>query len=179
MNRNRWVALGAVLAIIAGVAWYFGSPWYALRGLKAAAESNDSDALSAYIDFPALREDLKAEVLGQMMAEAQKDKGEFSGLAMALGPAIVGPMIDGFVTPQGLRAAMVSNRSKTGPSSKQPPAAGTFAMDDKPVVSRRSFSEFTVGTAKDPGNVMVFKRHGLGWKLSGVDIAPPRGSSQR
>jgi hypothetical protein len=39
---------------------------------------------------------------------------------------------------------------------------------------RRGFSEFLVASKQRPTSGLVFKRHGLSWKLSGVDLAPNR-----
>ena len=71
--------------------------------MKAAADANDPDALNSYIDYPALREDLKAEIKGQMMAEAKKDKSGFGRLGLELGKAMIGPAIV-----FGWRAAMAA-----------------------------------------------------------------------
>jgi hypothetical protein len=42
------------------------------------------------------------------------------------------------------------------------------------VIVRRGLSEFLVASKQQPKGGLVFKRHGLSWKLSGVDL-PPRG----
>ena len=171
MNRSKWLALAAVLLLTAGVAWYFASPVWTLSRMKAAAESKDADAMASYVDFPALREDLKADLLAQMMAEAQKDNAPFSGLAMAIGPAMVNSMVDGFVTPAGMKAMFAAQRTPAAAAPKRP-AAGAFELKDKPVIKRRGLSEFLVASEDEPGSGMVFKRSGLGWKLSGVELPP-------
>ena len=175
MKGSKWLSLAAVVLIIAGVAWYFASPGYTLSRMKAAAESNDADAMASYIDFPALREDLKADLLAQMMAEAQKDKSPFSGFAMALGPAMVSSMVDGYITPAGMKALFASKRAETRTAAKaERPAESTFKLEDQPIIKRRGLSEFLVATRKDPNSGMVFKRDGLGWKLSGVELPATR-----
>jgi hypothetical protein len=171
MIRSKWLALAATVLLIAGVAWYFASPGYTLTRTKAAAESNDAEAMASYIDFPSLREDLKADMLAQMMAEVQKDNSPFSGFAMAIGPAMVSAMVDGYVTPAGMKAIFASKRTEARPSGKaERPAESTFKLEDQPIIKRRGLSDFLVATKKDPNSGMVFKRHGLGWKLSGVEL---------
>ena len=170
MARGKWkiAALAAALiAIASGALWYFESPAWTLKGMRDAAQSRDADALNAYIDYPALRESLKAELMARMMAEARKDKSGFGALGMALGSAMMGPMIDGLVSPAGMRAALLASRH-----ANAPPAASALHVPEKPVIVRRNFSEFLV-TAKDqPNSGLVFKRHGLSWKLSGVELPP-------
>ena len=168
MSR-RALLIVAALVLAAGAAWYVAAPWLTLQQMRAAAQADDADALSAHVDYPALREDLKAEVMAQVMAEAQKDKSGGGALGMAIGAAMVGPMIDGFVTPAGLKAAFAANRKKRAAGASMP-AGNAFDVGEDVEIERRSFDEFVVGKPSGKDARMVFRRHGLGWKLSGVDI---------
>jgi hypothetical protein len=106
-----------------------------------------------------------------MMIEAQKDKSGFGALGMAFGSAVMGPMIDGLVSPAGMRAALLADRQQnTGP------AASALHVPEKPVIVRRSFSEFLVTTKEQPDSGLVFKRDGLSWRLSGVELPPDTSS---
>jgi hypothetical protein len=171
-SKTRVAPLAAaVLIIAAGVTWYLASPGWTLHQIKAAADANDPDALNSYIDYTALREDLKAEITGQMMAEAKKDKSGFGGLGLAIGTAMIGPVIDGLVTPAGMRAALLAKRDQAQIKTA-PQAASALRIPDDPVIVRRGFSEFLVASKQRPKRGLVFKRHGLSWKLSGVDLPP-------
>lgn len=172
MSRNRWIGVVAAIFAVAAVAWYFGSPYYTLSQIKAAAQSNDPDRLSAHIDYPALREDLKSEFMAHMMAEARKDESGFGALGMALGSAMVGPMVDAMVSPAGVRAMLLSRQQRQTAEAGNAPTA-SVKVDENPLIERRSFSEFAVKSKSDPDGAMVFTRHGLGWKLSGVDLPAP------
>lgn len=177
MNKNQWLALAAVFLLVAGAAWYLASPWHALGRMKAAAESNDADAMSAYIDYPSLREDMKVDLMAQMMADAEQDKSGFGGVGMALGSAMIGPMIDTMVSPAGIKAAFVAN--KVRPSAGKPrQVPKALRGEGRPVIKRRGFSEFVVSSKKEPDSGMVFKRHGLSWKLSAIDLPPPEQASR-
>jgi hypothetical protein len=141
--------------------------------MKAAADANDPDALNSYIDYPALREDLKAEIMGQMRAEAKKEKSGFGRLGLAIGTAMIGPVIDGLVTPAGMRAALIAKRDQAQ-IEPAPEAVSALRLPDEPVIVRRGFSEFLVASKQQPTSGLVFKRHGLSWKLSGVDLPPSK-----
>jgi hypothetical protein len=141
--------------------------------MKAAADANDPDALNPYIDYSALREDLKAEITGQMKAEAKKDKSGFGGLGLAIGTAMIGPLIDGLVTPAGMRVALMAKRDQAQTEAATQ-AASALHIPDDPVIVRRGFSEFLVASKQQPKRGLVFKRHGLWWKLSGVDLPSHR-----
>jgi hypothetical protein len=173
-SKTRIAALAAAVLIIAiGITWYLASPDWTLHQIKAAAEANDPDALNSYIDYPALREDLKAEMMRQMTAEAEKDKSGLGGLGLAIGSAMIGPVIDGLVTPAGVRAALSAKRDQAL-AKAAPQAASALRVPDDPVIVRRGFSEFLVASKQQPGSRLVFKRHGLSWKLSGVNLPPNR-----
>ena len=174
VGRGKWkiaAATAALIAIACGGLWYFESPAWTLKGMKDAAQSRDADALNAYIDFPALRESLKADLMARMMTEARKDKSGFGPLGMAFGSAVLGPMIDGLVSPAGIRAALIANRRETTGA-----VSSALRVPKEPVIVRRNFSEFIVTTKDQPGSGLVFRRHGLWWKLSGVELPPDRSS---
>jgi hypothetical protein len=109
-------------------------------------------------------------------------------------------MIDAIVTPEGVEALFAGQRSADGGQKAGQGAAGggpaaasggaakggasgaapgtePFATPsltdadpgDKPEIERISLDEFRVrGSGKD--GELIFRRHGLGWKLSGVDL---------
>ena len=168
MAGPRWklAAVAAALIVIAsGTVWYYASPLWTLKGMKDAAQSHDADALNAYIDYPALRKSLKAELKARMTAEARKDNSGFGALGMAFGSAVMGPMIDGLVSPAGMRAALLAERQEN-----TPPAASVLHLPKQPVIVRRNLSEFLVASRGQPDSGLVFERHGLSWKLSGVEL---------
>ena len=170
MASGKWkiAAVAAALIVIASsTLWYLESPVWTLKGMKDAAQSDDADALNAYIDYPALRESLKAELMARMMVEARKDKSGIGALGMAFGSAVMGPMIDGLVSPAGMRAALLANRQENTDA-----AASALHVPKEPVIVRRNFSEFLVTAKGQPNSGLVFKRHGLSWMLSGVELPP-------
>ena len=61
-----------VIVLASGTLWYFESPAWTLQRMKGAAQSHDADALNVYIDYPALRDSLKAQLTARMMAEAPR-----------------------------------------------------------------------------------------------------------
>jgi hypothetical protein len=80
-------------------------------------------------------------------------------------------VIDGLVTPAGMRAALIAKRDRAL-TKAAPQAASALRVPDDPVIVRGGFSEFLVASRQRPKSGLVFKRHGLSWKLSGVDLTP-------
>src|SRR5207253_2740338 len=120
-NRLLVGIVGAALAIV-GVA-YAVSPILAARSLSAAAREGDADQLQQLVDFQAVRESLKGQLTARVMASVQGSpemaNNPFAGLAIAAAPMIVGQMIDGLVTPDGISAILTGRSPKgagTGPT---------------------------------------------------------------
>jgi len=173
-GKSRIAALAvAALIIAAGVTWYFASPVWTLHQMKMAVDADDPAALDAYIDYPALRDDLKDEVMGRLAVEEGKDRTGLGGLGVAIGRVVAGPVIDRVISPAGVRAALMAKQEQAqfGPAA---PAASALRLPSDPVIVRRSFSEFLVATKQQPMSGLVFKRHWLSWMLSGVELPAHR-----
>ena len=170
MAIGKWkiaAVAAALIVIAAGALWYLESPMWTLKGIKDAAQSRDAEALNAYVDYPALRQSLKAQLTARMAADARKDHSGLGTLGMAVGAAMMGPMVDGLVSPAGMRAALLAKAQ-----ANRAPAASALHLPKQPVIVRRGFSEFLVTSTRQPRSGLVFKRHGLSWMLSGVDLPP-------
>jgi hypothetical protein len=176
MSRPKWIAAAGALLVLAAIAWYFASPLYTLDRMRAAAEAGDSAALAAYVDFPALREDVKTDLTARLMQDAQKEQGGLGPLGALLGAAVIGPVVEGLVSPAGLRAAFAARKGRGGETSSQP--RGPVQVAEKPVIKRRGLSEFLVASEEEPDSGLVFVRHGLGWRLSGIDLPQGRAGTK-
>ena len=166
---RKWIVivLGAAAALLIG--WQVLSPWIAMDALRDAAREGDRDTLEENIDFPALRASVKAELFQQIEAEARK-RGDEEGLASIgtkFAKGFVDGTVDAVITPSGVSGMLTSG-------SLIPRTQGTAqAQEIDWKVKWVSFDTFHAYPAQDDGTVhpaLVFKRDGLGWKLSGLDI---------
>ena len=164
--KKALAAVGAVLVILAGC--YVGSPWWATNQMRKAAEAGDGEKLATYVDYPALRADIAA----QLTASLSTQKGFFAALAGQLATAASEAMI----TPENIAALASTGRA-------QPLAAGAKRFpdapdeDEPPRVERhkryRSLDVFEVEMV-DPETkgalaTLVFHRHsGFAWKLAAI-----------
>ena len=171
MSRKSLAVITAVLVLFGAA--YLGSPFWAVRQFRAAAISADVDRLDAAVDFPAVRESLKSQMTVAMTAKMTSDPemrdNPFAGLGMALMPAIVAKMVDGFVTPAGISALMKRGRLEK-PGASQP------VKDIDYDYAYHGLDRFAV-TARAPeakadeAPRFVFERRGLfSWKLIRLDI---------
>lgn len=164
---RKFVIAGLALLIAAG-AWWYISPYWTLREMQSAAKNGDARQLSKYIDYPAVREDLKGEfrraVLKQAEASKRNDGVDALGSAFAL--ALIGPMVDALVTPEALQAAF-AHREQVGAVGK---IAKLPEAPSDPVIDREGLGRFTVHDRDPSKGSLVFGRSGLGWKLIGFDL---------
>src|SRR5262249_46729460 len=112
---KRALQVATILFIVIGV--YFAlSPYLALRGLRSALLSGDSVVLEDRIDFPRLRENLKAQLNVAMLKNTNSELSDnpFSALALGLASKLVDAMVDSFVTPVGIASLARGERPNTG-----------------------------------------------------------------
>ena len=173
---KKWILAAVAAVLLAGGGWYFASPALAMSGLRDAVVAGDKDELAERVDFPSVRESLKSQFMAMMTAEMEKEKAkgnEFAGLGAMFATAIVGPMIDNFVTPSGLKAMVQHGQFKTDATAEK-------QKEQEWEVERDGLDHFrAVPKAKAGEKVpkLLFKRDGLSWRL--VDIEIPDGGLGR
>lgn len=171
MNK-RVLATIAVVATLFGTA-YLASPFWAAHRFRQAAIAADIDRLDAAVDFPAVRESLKSQmtvaITAKMASDPEMRSNPFAGLGMALMPTIVGRMVDGFVTPEGISALMKRGRLDTAASAKPAPDIDygyAYHGLDRFAVTVRAPEMMP-----DDAPKFVFERRGLfSWKMIRLEL---------
>lgn len=166
----RKIVAALLVLLLAAAAWWYASPIWTLHAMQAAAKDHDATRLSAHVDYPALREDLKGDLGAYVMSESAKAPAGAWNLGAALAMAFLGPVLDAVVTPQGV-AAMLAQQDKDPKAAKPVPVS----TGDHPVIERDGLDTFRVHGKDAAKGALVFRRHGLGWKLAGVDLPRPTG----
>lgn len=169
---KKAILAGIAALIVAAGAWYWFSPSLAMQGLRDAALAGDKDELRERVDFPAIRESLKSQMRAMMVAEMAKEKDNpFAAMGMAFVGAIIDPMIDSMVSPDGIKVMVESGKMKDPDKTVADQTKGEGADWE---IERRGLDRFIARPkAKDGDKVpsLIFKRDGLGWDL--VDIEAP------
>lgn len=150
----------------------FGTPYIALYQIRTAIAERDAEAISDHVDFPALRENLKGQVMGGMMAAMdtpEMKSNPFVGVGQALGAALVGPMIDSMISPAGVIALMRHSspastaRSRSAGASEKPDYKLSFKGWSKVILSRVD--------ADGTDGALTLRRFGLwDWKLTSIEV---------
>lgn len=111
-----------LLGLAALAAAYCAYPFWIASTLLHAVATRDRAVLEAYIDFPRVREGLKADFNAQLLKGVLADHGQpgatFGGaIATLIGPQVVETMVDALVTPAGLVQALAGHATMTGEDS--------------------------------------------------------------
>lgn len=157
MRRPRTVALAAAaLLAVAAAGWWLASPWWTLWRMREAAEAGDSQALSAYVEFPALRASTRAQLGAKL--------GPLGGL-------VAGRALDAAISPEALALALGNGRGRASGGANATPGGVARGPDSEARdidLARTGASEFRV---KGRRSDLVFRRHGLGWKLEEIRLS--------
>lgn len=156
--------LFAAIIVIAAVG-FFVAPWFALQAVRSAAEARDAQALNELVDFNAVRDGLKAQLSGAP-APAPVDpwKHPIEAMRQALHPlpAIAGPSVETYLTPDALNA-LTNGRPVGQPITERP----------WPILRYWGFDRCRMAV-RDPSDgrretLLTFQRRGwYDWKLSQV-----------
>lgn len=185
MSKKRWVIglVGAAAVVFLGA--YAVSPVFAARALVADAKAGDVQGLERRVDFPAVREDLKAQLQDRARRELGDDRlsGSLAGLGILLAPTVIDMAVDAVVTPQAI-ATIVRTAEAPKPEDalrgrEAPPQPSESEGSDTEV--RYSYRDLNTFGARvfDPAEPdqsvdLVMSRQGLfNWRLTRVVL--PRG----
>jgi len=99
MKFIRWVVIIFVVILLI----YGASPYFSFWRFTAAVQSRDAAAISARVDFPAVRASLKRQLVTRFANKTSSHKRWIN-----LGPTLIDAIIDAYITPDGI-AALLSN----------------------------------------------------------------------
>ncbi|HEY5803003.1 MAG TPA: DUF2939 domain-containing protein [Lysobacter sp.] len=183
---KKWIAL-PLLALLALLGWIAAGPFMTIHGIRDAIQAQDSAALSEHVDFPVLRQSLRAQVEDALARRAGADiQGSALGaIALGLANQAAGGMVDVIATPAGIGAILegrgLLHRISGGGIDQADPYAHQTPPDPLRDASYRfeSPSRFTatVLTADKKPVVFVLQRQGMHWKLA--DIRLPLSTPQQ
>lgn len=183
--RRFLPAAVAVLALLLGAYWY-ASPYLALRTLQAAAKARDADRLNAQVDYPRLRESLKGQFSAKLAREMGGDAGSQDALGQlgaalgtTLGSALGGRLIDALVQPEMVMRALTEAelRPRMGHGKPDEGSAATPAVTwTSERVNLNTLVVYGHRQADAPEDrlALVFERSGFAdWKLTEIRLPAP------
>jgi len=173
VSRRRKVVSASLITL--GGLWLYLSPYIAIRSLREVAAAGDAVALAERVDFPAVRESLRQSVAARVSGQVGGGKeGTLLGaIGASLAMALMGPVIDAMVTPEGVLALM---NGETPRGEDADPSQRVQEEDAAQTTIRyRDLNHFVLSVVKDDSSdapvELVFRRENLfWWKLIGVRV---------
>ncbi|WP_413501619.1 DUF2939 domain-containing protein [Psychrobacter maritimus] len=158
--------------------YLYASPYLVLNNIKNAAQQGDADKLSGYIDFPSVKQSMKDQVKAAMVEEiaASDEQDGFEALGTMLAAAMIDPLIDGLVTPDGVALMLQGQKLDFDLNNDKPedkPKAKNEDIDYK--AGYLSFNGFKVQIidANDPDESLdvIMHRDWLSWKVTRINFS--------
>lgn len=163
---KKLLALILLIAFAFG-GWYVASPWLALTGLADAVRAGDMEEIRDRVDFPALRASAADEI-----AEATRRRIGRGDVLGRIGGAVAG-VLGREVGREALTPQVITDIVLTGTLGR-----GLLRPEEQDVpldfdIRREGLTHFrAVGVLADgsEGPTLIFRRDGLSWDLSGIDL---------
>lgn len=158
--------------------YLYASPYLVLNSIKNAAQQGDADKLSGYIDFPSVKQSMKDQVKAAMVEElaASDEQDGFEALGTMLAAAMIDPLIDGLVTPDGVTLMLQGQKldfDLNNDTPKDKPEVKNEDIDYK--AGYLSFNRFKVQIidADDPNESLdvIMHRDWLSWKVTRINFS--------
>lgn len=166
---------GLALAAVAVTGWFYYTPYLAVHGMQEAAQERNATKLASYIDFPVVKESLKAELNGRMLHKLQGSP--FAAVGVVFAGALVNAMVDAIVSPQGLAMMMRGEKPLPAATAEATDSSTQKQADEAGKVETKmgydGISQFTVkvyqGDKPDQAINLVLQRHNLvSWQLTEI-----------
>jgi hypothetical protein len=176
------VILLALLSI--GAYWYW-SPFIAIKSMQAAARASDADAFNTHVDYPRLRESLKSQfsaIMAEKMGQSSDSKNPFEAIGSMLGLAMVDKLVDAMVRPETVMRGMKSGQFGPKPSRPQTSESDSAGGDVEKVrkwIYERKGTDLLIAYPEGPGPNQekigfVFERSGFAhWKVTELRLPIP------
>lgn len=198
LRRQAWLAAASALLLLAVVAayWYF-SPYLAIRKLQAAAEAGDVDTINEQVDFPRLRASIKGQLEAAMVGSlADTQDSPLAAAGAAVGRMMVGGVVEVLVQPRMLMYSIRTGLGRPRPSGAKssPSPSATPEAPEAPAAGQRQPARWRAERVdadrvvfypddertRDDSVGLVLDRYGFAsWKLSGMRLHLPASTPGR
>lgn len=175
---KKWlVVIVAVLALAVG--WIAAGPFLTIHAIRGAVKEQDAARLSEYVDFPALRANLKLQIDNYMVrqVEPETQASLLGAIALRLASGATDGIVDAMASPAGLAAVMEGRNfwHRLGGRRTTDDTYATAPPRDPLEGARYHFespSRFTATVSNADGEPVVFvlTRSGFTWKVSDVRL---------
>jgi hypothetical protein len=158
-RRASWV----ILICVVGLLVYGASHYFSFWRFTVALRSGDTAAITARVDFPAVRESLKKQLIARFSHAGTGHKRWNK-----LGPTLIDSLVDAYATPDGL-AMLIGNPSALK-DLKLPQQATSIKGLNWSKLRYAFFMSPRTFVVDREGIKLRFRFTGLGWRLKDLDL---------
>lgn len=158
-RRASWAAFIFIVVLLL----YGASPYFSFWRFTVALRSGDTAAISARVDFPAVRESLKKQLIARFSLPGTGHKRWSK-----LGPTLIDALVDAYATPEGL-AMLIANPSALK-DLKLPQQAPTGKGLNWSKLRYAFFTSPRTFVVDREGIKLRFRFTGLRWRLKDLDL---------
>ncbi len=170
---KKFATIGLPVTAVLLAALYF-SPHVMLYNLRTAAEEGDAVGISDRVDFPAVRESLKASFTASIAKNAEQNLqgNPFAGLGTILAGAMANTMIEQLITPEAIARMVLEGKARKSEDGE----GESFTVKPGEKLTKRyvGFDRFEVRIELDNGQRSVtstLRRENLFvWKIKHIDL---------
>lgn len=156
----RWAGFICVLLLLI----YAASPYFSFWRFTNALRSGDSAAVAAQVDFPAVRESLKKQLIARFSAT-----GSGHNQLSKFGPSVIDALIDAYVTPEGL-ALILANPDLIKEQRRPEKLFGAGERVDWSKARHAFFTGPRTFVVDWEGIKLRFRFRPMRWQLDDVDL---------
>jgi hypothetical protein len=158
-RRASWAAFICIVVLLL----YGASPYFSFWRFTVALRSGDTAAISARVEFPAVRESLKKQLIARFSHPGTGHKRWSK-----LGPTLIDALVDAYATPEGL-AMLIANPSALK-DLKLPQQAPNVKGLNWSNLRYAFFTSPRTFVVDREGIKLRFRFTGLGWRLKDLDL---------
>jgi hypothetical protein len=161
-----------VLAALLILAAFWMTPYWAVAGFAQATRSQDTIAMAPYLDVGRLRDGLKHDAMALLRPKIEKGRNKFWGaVGVALGTALLDRAVDDHVSPENIAKVLGPYLSDYTTSR----STLTLRLMADNHAGWNDLDTFSVQITNDVA--MTWKRDGLTWRLTAVNLPKPARAS--
>lgn len=165
-----------LLGLLALAGWMFYSPYHVVDRLREAAQTEDTETVARYTDFPALRADVRQTLKASMEQELSTAAGDhpFAAMGLALADALLQPLVDAMISPEVLTRIWQGYLPKT-PAQDKDELAMRRRENTRVDLGYEAYDRFVVTIAdrnapEERVQLVFTRRNLLFWKLTGLRL---------
>ncbi|MEY2563454.1 MAG: hypothetical protein QOH88_1647 [Verrucomicrobiota bacterium] len=190
-KERRWAI---ALSIAAVLLIYLASPYVSLWNFMQALRARDSAALAGRVDFPKVRDGIKAQLSARFSTPSSGEQpskpskqSRIQAFLMANAPSLVDQLLDAYLTPDGLAMllakpefAITKEAVMAGPPQENAEQTASVTTNYWSKVNYAFFTSPREFLVDYNGTQLKFRFYGLGWRLVRLELpfAPPKPTAQ-